>query len=315
MHISNFPIQPSLMFLGSARLHNLCNRLPFPFSHHFPPKHNSISTSQKDQPQPTTMAAKDNPTMEIPLRAAKGVSRFFLFEALRTGCDEIETTSSQLRSARDKAEKILARESTVELGFEYVIQDVCLLVFALCNPEFDLLMKKMQVLSSCAKSLQTHAAIVEAVAETMRGDVDESDEKDGKTLNKFALLVAHIKDAAAGVEQLRDVNVSRPYFLVSPLLVCFSRTKRSEQSHRSQTFVFPSQDLTHLYRSTRRTLLYYQQKATLTQSRKCYHPRSQKLESPRKTLFPRRRPRPSMPQTHQLRLKKLRFLTSQMRSP
>jgi hypothetical protein len=119
------------MFLGSARLHNLCSRLLFPFSHHFPPKHNSISTSQKDQPQPTTMAAKDKPTMEIPLRAAKGVSRFFLFEALRTGCDEIETTSSQLGSARDKAEKILARESTVELEFESLIQNVCFHVLAL----------------------------------------------------------------------------------------------------------------------------------------------------------------------------------------
>jgi hypothetical protein len=77
------------------------------------------------------MAAKDNPTMEIPLRAARGISRFFLFEALRTGCDEIETTSSQLRSARDKAEKILTRDSTVELEFESVIQDVCLHVLAL----------------------------------------------------------------------------------------------------------------------------------------------------------------------------------------
>ncbi|KAI4852551.1 hypothetical protein E4T44_01412 [Aureobasidium sp. EXF-8845] len=151
------------------------------------------------------MAAKDTPTMEIPLRAAKGVSRFFLFEALRTGCDEIEITSSQLGSARDKAEKILTRESTPELEFESLIQDV---------------------LSSCAKSLQTHAAIVEAVAETMRGDVDDSNENGGKTLNKFALLVAQIKDAAAGVEQLRDVNschVTRKVFAIpgsdSPLQV------------------------------------------------------------------------------------------------
>jgi hypothetical protein len=119
------------MFLGSARLHKLCSRLLFPFSHHFSPKHNSISTSQKDQPQPTTLAAKETPTMEIPLRAAKGVSRFFLFEALRTGCDEIETTSSQLGLARDKAEKILARESTVELEFESLIQNVCFHVLAL----------------------------------------------------------------------------------------------------------------------------------------------------------------------------------------
>jgi hypothetical protein len=73
----------------------------------------------------------------------------------------------------------------------------------------------LQVLSSCAKSLQTHAAIVEAVAETVRGDIEESDDNGGETLNKFALLVAQIKDAAAGVEQLRDVNVSRPYFYFS----------------------------------------------------------------------------------------------------
>lgn len=71
--------------------------------------------------------------MEMPLRAAKGVSRFFFFEALRTGCEEIDTTSSQLGSARDKAEKILARESTAELEFGSLVQDVCLHVLALCN--------------------------------------------------------------------------------------------------------------------------------------------------------------------------------------
>jgi hypothetical protein len=68
------------------------------------------------------MAAKDNSTTEIPLRAAKGVSRFFLFDALRTGCEEIDTTSSHLGSARDKAEKILAKESPIE--FESLIRDV-----------------------------------------------------------------------------------------------------------------------------------------------------------------------------------------------
>lgn len=70
------------------------------------------------------MAGKDSPTMEMPLRAAKGVSQFFLFEALRTGCDELDTTASQLESARDKAEKMLAKDSHVE--FESLIQDVCL---------------------------------------------------------------------------------------------------------------------------------------------------------------------------------------------
>jgi hypothetical protein len=135
----------------------------------------------------------------------------------------------------------------------------------------------LQVLSSCAKSLQTHAAIVEAVAETMRGDVDESDGNGGKTLNKFALLVAQIKDAAAGVEQLRDVNVSRQQFRFSSSNSLFLR-KLLKQSRYTQTLSYPSQNLTHLYRSTRRTFLHYQQKATLTQSRKCNHPRSRRLE-------------------------------------
>jgi hypothetical protein len=110
------------MLLGSARLHKLCDRLFFPFSRHFPPKTNSISTPQESHPHPTTMAGKDSPTMDIPLRAAKGVSRFFLFEALRTGCDEIDTTSAQLGSARDRTETTLTEESTV--GFESLIQDV-----------------------------------------------------------------------------------------------------------------------------------------------------------------------------------------------
>lgn len=68
------------------------------------------------------MAGEDGPKMDIPLRAAKGVSRFFFFEALRTGCDEIGTTSAQLGSARDRAEKILTEESPVE--FESLIQNV-----------------------------------------------------------------------------------------------------------------------------------------------------------------------------------------------
>jgi hypothetical protein len=123
MRKSSYLFRLLVMRLGSARLHIFCSRLFFPFSPHFPPKHNSISTPPKDHPHPTTMAAKDIPTTEIPLRAAKGVSRFFLFDALRTGCDEIDTTSSHLGSARDKAEKILAKESPDE--FEALIQDVC----------------------------------------------------------------------------------------------------------------------------------------------------------------------------------------------
>ena len=81
-----------------------------------------ISTSQKVHPQPATMAETDGPKMDIPLRAAKGVSQFFLYEALRTGCDELDNTSSQLGTARVKAEKILAKESPVE--FESLIHDV-----------------------------------------------------------------------------------------------------------------------------------------------------------------------------------------------
>ena len=76
----------------------------------------------------------------------------------------------------------------------------------------------MQILESCAKSLQTHAAIVEAVAETMRGDVDELNENGQETSKKFALLVGQIKDAAAGVEQLRAANVSHDIPPFSPLL-------------------------------------------------------------------------------------------------
>lgn len=75
------------------------------------------------------MAGENNPTIEIPLRAAKGVSQFFLFEALRTGCDEFKITTSQLGDARDKAEKMLAKESPVE--FESLIRDVRLYILTL----------------------------------------------------------------------------------------------------------------------------------------------------------------------------------------
>lgn len=60
--------------------------------------------------------------MEMPFRAADGVSQFFLFEALRTGCEEIGSASLQLESARDKAEKML-EDSAID--FESLVQDVC----------------------------------------------------------------------------------------------------------------------------------------------------------------------------------------------
>lgn len=58
------------------------------------------------------------------------------------------------------------------------------------------------------KSLQTHAAIVEAVAETIDDNVGQPAGSDGKKSNKYRLLVNQIKDAAAGVKQLRSENVS-----------------------------------------------------------------------------------------------------------
>ncbi|KAK6004478.1 hypothetical protein QM012_008340 [Aureobasidium pullulans] len=132
------------------------------------------------------MAETSSSTTEIPFRAADGVSRFFLFEALRTGCEDIGSASAQLESARDKAEKMLVKDSRIE--FDSLLQEI---------------------LESCVKSLQTHAAIVEAVAETMNGDAKQSNEPDGKQSNKYRLLVDQIKDAAAGVEQLRSVNAKK----------------------------------------------------------------------------------------------------------
>lgn len=83
------------------------------------------------------MADKENPSLEIPLRAAKGVSQFFLFEALRNGCDEIDHASSQFGSARDKAEKMLAKDSPVE--FEALIQDVCIYLINLSKSKHNML--------------------------------------------------------------------------------------------------------------------------------------------------------------------------------
>ncbi|KAG9966362.1 hypothetical protein KCU61_g1195, partial [Aureobasidium melanogenum] len=132
------------------------------------------------------MAGNSNSTTEIPFRAADGVSRFSLFEALRTGCEKIGSASEQLESARDKAEKMLVKEAPIE--YESLLQDI---------------------LESCVKSLQTHASIVEAVAETMNGNVEQPHESDGKKSNKYRLLVDQIKDAATGVEQLKSVNAKK----------------------------------------------------------------------------------------------------------
>jgi len=68
------------------------------------------------------MAVEEKPTMEVPLRTAQGVSRFFLFEALRTGCDEFQTQHGQLQSARDRAEGMLAKERHDNFGS--LLQDV-----------------------------------------------------------------------------------------------------------------------------------------------------------------------------------------------
>ncbi|THX50080.1 hypothetical protein D6D06_08194 [Aureobasidium pullulans] len=68
----------------------------------------------------------------------------------------------------------------------------------------------MDILKSCAKSLQTHASIVEAIAETLSAEADESLDDGGvKASNKYSLLVGQIKDAAAGVDQLRNINVKK----------------------------------------------------------------------------------------------------------
>ncbi|THZ14837.1 hypothetical protein D6C89_09991 [Aureobasidium pullulans] len=133
------------------------------------------------------MAAGEKPTMDVPLRTAQGVSRFFLFEALRTGYDELQTQHGEVQSARDKAEGLLVKENPKD--FQSLLQDI---------------------LKSCAKSLQTHASIVEAIAETLSAEADESLDDGGvKASNKYSLLVGQIKDAAAGVDQLRNIIVKK----------------------------------------------------------------------------------------------------------
>ncbi|THY30720.1 hypothetical protein D6D01_03160 [Aureobasidium pullulans] len=133
------------------------------------------------------MAVEEKPMMDVPLRTAQGVSRFFLFEALRTGYDELQIQHGEVQSARDKAEGLLVKENSKD--FQSLLQDI---------------------LKSCAKSLQTHASIVEAIAETLSAEADESLDDGGvKASNKYSLLVGQIKDAAAGIEQLRNINVKK----------------------------------------------------------------------------------------------------------
>ncbi|KAI5200857.1 hypothetical protein AUEXF2481DRAFT_471905 [Aureobasidium subglaciale EXF-2481] len=132
------------------------------------------------------MAEQKTSTKDMPFRAAEGVSRFFLIEALRTGCEDLTEQSKHLGSARDKAKTILDDKSPAVL--EALLQDV---------------------LNACAKSLQAHAEIVEAVAETIAVNSDKDSVDETKVSNKYALLVGQIKDAAIGVEKLGAANVKR----------------------------------------------------------------------------------------------------------
>ncbi|KAI5203401.1 hypothetical protein E4T39_04206 [Aureobasidium subglaciale] len=132
------------------------------------------------------MAEQNNSTKDMPFRAAEGVSRFFLIEALRTGCEVLEAQSEELGSARDRAETILNDKSPAVL--ESLLQDV---------------------LDACAKSLQAHAEIVEAVAETLFINSGGNCFDGVKVSNKHALLVGQIKDAAIGVEKLGATNIKR----------------------------------------------------------------------------------------------------------
>ncbi|THX74835.1 hypothetical protein D6D05_06792 [Aureobasidium pullulans] len=98
-------------------------------------------------------------------------------DALRTGYDELQTQHGEVQSARDKAEGLLVKENPKD--FQSLLQD-------------------------------THAFIVEAIAETLSAEADESLDDGGvKSFNKYSLLVGQIKDAAGGVEQLRHLNVKK----------------------------------------------------------------------------------------------------------
>jgi len=100
--------------------------------------------------------------------------------------------------------------------------------------------------------LQIHASIVEAIAETLSADADECLDDGGvKASRKYSLLVGQIKDAAAGVEQLRDLNVSHKlHFTLCCLLLssacslpCHSRLSSTLRSllHTLTSFIFQSQ--------------------------------------------------------------------------
>jgi hypothetical protein len=52
-------------------------------------------------------------------------------------------------------------------------------------------------------------AIVEAVAETMRGDVDELDKKATDKLEDLLFLATEVRNAATGIEVVSNDNVSR----------------------------------------------------------------------------------------------------------
>jgi hypothetical protein len=56
-------------------------------------------------------------------------------------------------------------------------------------------------------------AIVEAVAETMRGDVDELDKKAMDKLEDLLFLATEVRNAATGIEVVSNDNVSRPIYI------------------------------------------------------------------------------------------------------
>jgi hypothetical protein len=141
-------------------------------------------------------------------------------------------------------------------------------------------------LQSCAKSLQAHVAIVEAVAETMRGDVNE---KAMDKLEDLLFLATEVRNAATAIEVVSNDNVSRLIsgsILSSYVLPQFLEWSSSastfhdlgnfcmKQLHRHYTLCLSFHRLTHPSRSTRRSHLLYQQRVTLVRSRKCNHPRS-----------------------------------------
>lgn len=86
--------------------------------------------------------------------------------------------------------------------------------------------------------MQTHAAIIEAIAETLRGDADDHDESGKEKINKSSLLVAQIKDAAAGMEELRDIKASHSISVSLSFLVALLRSR-----HMNTAFIFHARTL------------------------------------------------------------------------